>query len=249
MLVRVCAKLGSVNIDKSTSQAELMLLTERATRARLARALPFHKEGLRGMLLFFLFPSMLFGFRVGLLITAAVAGAIGATLVFGNQEVGAMIVRSYLVVGAITSVGVALSIFLQERKKVARLRSFLKPDAKLALKAGVLTPERQKMQLDYKESGGFTAYYDVCVQQRGVYGFLVELDSYGWAQKLCTSEGDDACFFSWGAGQKPSQAVALLRLDVGVHRLEMRVSSEKRKKGKNASSRPELYLTQLTRIA
>ncbi len=242
---RVYAIFCSVNIDTSTPQADLMRLTEGALRRRLARALPFHKEGIRGMLLFFLFPGMLFGFRVGLLITAAVAGAIGATLLFSSEGVGTMIAKSYLVVGAITSLGVAVSVFLQEKKKVNRMRSFLKPDAQLALKAGVAKPNHQRMEVHTDATGNYLAHFDVCAEQRGVHGFLLDLQTYGWAAKLHTSEKDEACLFSWGAGQKPTQAICLFRLDAGVHRLQMRVSAKKSKKG-DAGGRPVLFITQMT---
>ncbi len=226
-----------------------MRLTEGALRRRLARALPFNKEGVRGMLLFFLFPGMLFGFRVGLLLTAAVAGAMGATLVFSAEGVGTSIVQSYLIVGAIVSVGVAVSVFLQEKKKVNKLRSFQKPDEKLKLTTGVPNPNRQKLELEHDENGGFRAYFNLAVEKDGVYGFLLDLESYGWATKLTTSEGGDACLFSWGEGKKPSQAISLFRLGAGVHRLQMRVSAEKRKKKSSSSARPELYLTQMTRVS
>ncbi len=241
-----CVIVSDVNIDASTSQSDLMRLTEGALRRRLARALPFHKEGIRGMLLFLLFPGMLFGFRVGLLLTAAVAGAMGATLIFSAEGLGTNIVQSYFVVGAVVSVGVAISIFLQERKRVRVLRSFLKPDADLKLDAGVPAPERQRMDLAHEESGGFRAYFDLYVEKDGVYGFLIDLESYGWATKLMTSAGNEACLFSWGDGQKPAQAICLFRLGSGVHRLQMKVSSEKRKKN-SSSTRPLIYLTQLTR--
>ncbi len=231
-----------MNIDSNTTQEQLIHLTEAAMKRRLTRALPFNKEGIRGMLLFILFPAMVLGFRVGLLFTAAVAGVMAAFLLFGREGVATVMVQYYLILGGVVSVAIAVMVFLKEKKRIKELRSYAKPDSALGLRVGYATPVHHSMKLKAQNDASYLASFDLSLDNKGVYAFLIELSNYGWATKVVTSKGQEACLFSWGEGQKPSQAICLFRLAAGVHRLQMRISQQKKSADKKM---PVVKITQI----
>ena len=91
------ANLLRVKIDAHTTQEQLLKLSEQVLRRDLLQSTPLNlRFFLRYLILFLLFPGMVFGFKWGLAVTLGFCALLVGILFWGSEAASALAIYSWL---------------------------------------------------------------------------------------------------------------------------------------------------------
>ncbi|MBR5888356.1 MAG: hypothetical protein IKZ07_09135 [Akkermansia sp.] len=228
-----------MEINKNTSQADLQRLYTAVVKREFLKGTPLNlKAFLRYAVLFILFPGMIFGFYVGLAITAAFCGVLLTLVLTDNMHWGMTATLSWLGLGLIPTVFVTIDTWRRAaRTRAQRMmeRSPL-PGAK-ATKA--VSTDRTQLKWRPKKSNGNTiriADATVKADTDGVYAFLLTIENYSGTRLLTDGPAGMCLVQSSGKKGETLQALLLYRLKAGTHEICWSLQ---------ADESPQTYLSRL----
>ncbi len=209
----------AVKIDRYTSQAQLMRVTEAALRRDFLLGTPLNlKAFLRIALLFMLFPGMVLGFRVGMLLTGLCAAFLMGCLFWGQEAWGVWMVRWWFIWGALTVLGVSVMVGLNAWRTWQRRKPFLPADDEAAAEV-LRDPQEHELHWQEVEGDHYECRFSLDIPQRGIYAYLLTVDDYE-GEGIGIRRPEQASF-SHGEG-KPSlryNQLFLYRFEPGLHEL------------------------------
>ncbi len=208
-----------MKIDRHTTQQQLMKVTDAALLRDFLRGTPLNlKAFFRIGLLFMLFPGMLLGFRVGMLLTGLFAAGLMGCLLWGHEDWGVQAVRWWLITGAVLVVCVSVYVSLTAWKQRRKRALFLAADPTLPAAEAVTNPQELALRWQ-EEDGRYVCRLVLNIPVRGLYAYLFTVDEYEGAGIGC-ERAQDACL-SQGEG-KPSlryNQFFVYRFEPGLHEL------------------------------
>ncbi len=233
--------LGGMKIDRNTTQEQLMKVTDAALLRDFLRGTPLNlKAFFRIGLLFMLFPGMLLGFRIGMLITGLFAAGLMGCLFWGQEEWGVQAVRWWLITGMVLVVCVSIYVTITAWKQRRKRELFLAADASLPAAEAVRDP--QELLIRWREEEGrYVANLVLDIPVRGLYAYLITVEDFE-GDGLGTNRAQEACF-SQGEG-KPSlryNQFFVYRFEAGLHELSWYTTSLK-------GGEPHAIITQLNEV-
>lgn len=234
--------VSAVNISADTPQAQLCKLTEAATRAHMLSALPITGRGLRTMLLFILFPGMIFGFWKGLILTGIATIGMVIAIALDDPSISVAITRAYFIWGAITAIGVACSVMVAAIREAKRRRQYIIPLREGEHKAELIYPQQEPLHITSLENA-FLAEVEFEAPAQGVYAFIIELEHCDWASAPMLQDKRHACILEWRNKERPESLFCAYRLEAGIHQISMKMGVVKRSTG-----RPKAKLSQINKV-
>lgn len=216
-----------MKIDAQTSQAELERLSESVLRREFLKSTPLNlRQFLRYLVLFLLFPGMVFGFRVGLVVTLCFCALLGVVLVCGSAAAATVSIYSWL------SLGVGVLVFVQVgviRKAVAenrRRRQFRR--AGQGLKHPQTNPAEYPLRwAPYAKKEGFLVSSLVFrAPERGVYAFLLRVKRYDGRRIITGGVTGTVIVHAQAAPGAELQSLTLYHLEPGLHELTWAVPQD-----------------------
>lgn len=215
----IYAKLLRVKIDATTTQEQLLKLSEQVLRRDLLQSTPLNlKFFLRYLILFLLFPGMVFGFKVGLGITLAFCAALVGVLFWGSEAASALAIYSWLGCGLLVLLFVTIGVIRKawQEREVRRQYRPSTPGLRHAQRA----PQNHPLRWHKSNTEGFLATHLVLqAPQRGVYAVLVTLKNYEGAQLITQGRQGTSLVYAGGGKGNDFNALVLYRLEAGVHEL------------------------------
>ena len=177
-----CANLLCVKIDAHTTQKQLLKLSEQVLRRDLLQSTPLNlRFFLRYLILFLLFPGMVFGFKAGMGITLAFCGALVGILFWGSEAASAMAIYSWLCAGLLVLLFVTIGVIRKawrEREVRRQYRS-----AAPGLHHAQRKPQNYALRWHKSNTDGFLAAHLVLnAPQRGIYAVLLTLKNFEGTQ-------------------------------------------------------------------
>ncbi len=230
-----------MKIDRNTTQEQLMKVTNAALLRDFLRGTPLNlKAFFRIGLLFMLFPGMLLGFRVCMLITGLFAAGLMGCLFWGQEEWGVQLVRWWLITGVVLVVCVSIYVTITSWKQRRKRERFLAADDRLPAAEAVSDP--QELTLSWKEEDGrYTSRLVLNIPVRGLYAYLLTVEDFE-GDAIGSERALDACF-SQGEG-KPSlryNQFFVYRFETGLHELAWYTTSLK-------GGAPKAVISQLNEV-
>ncbi len=230
-----------MKIDRNTTQEQLMKVTDAALLRDFLRGTPLNlKAFFRIGLLFMLFPGMLLGFRIGMLITGLFAAGLMGCLFWGQEEWGVQAVRWWLITGAVLVVCVSIYVSITSWKQRRQRELFLAADNTLSAADAVSDP--QELALSWQEEEGrYVSRLVLDIPVRGLYAYLFTVDDYE-GEGIGTARALEPCF-SQGEG-KPSlryNQFFVYRFEPGLHELSWYTTSLK-------GGAPKAVISQLNEV-
>ncbi len=230
-----------MKIDRNTTQEQLMKVTDAALLRDFLRGTPLNlKAFFRIGVLFMLFPGMLLGFRIGLLITGLFAAGLMGCLLWKQEEWGVQAVRWWLITGAVLVACVSVYVTIISWKLRRKRELFLAADSTLPAAEAVSDPQELALSW-HEEEGRYTARLVLDIPVRGLYAYLFTVDDYE-GEGIGSARAQDACF-SQGEG-KPSlryNQFFVYRFEPGLHELSWYTTSLK-------GGAPKAVITQLNEV-
>ncbi len=174
-----------------------MKVTDAALLRDFLRGTPLNlKAFFRIGLLFMLFPGMLLGFRIGMLVTGLFAAGLMGCLFWGQEEWGVQAVRWWLITGAVLVVCVSVYVTITAWKQRRKRALFLAADDSLPAGEAVSAP--QELALTWREEDGrYVSRLVLDIPRRGLYAYLFTVEDYegegigcARAQEACLSQGE-----------------------------------------------------------
>lgn len=208
-----------MKIDATTSQEELLKLSEAVLKRDFLRSTPLNlRFFLRYVVLFLLFPGMVFGFRVGLGITIAFCALLVGILLWGGEAASAVAIYSWLGAGLLVLVCVSYGV-LRKAWLERQQRRLFRP-AQQGLRHAKIQPERCPLRWHAAGAEGFSAASLVLrVPARGVYAVLLTLREYSGAKIVTGGKTGTAVVHAEGGKGSDFHALTLYRLEAGCHEL------------------------------
>ncbi len=215
----IYARLLRVKIDAHTTQEQLLKLSEQVLRRDFLQSTPLNlRFFLRYLILFLLFPGMVFGFKVGMGITLAFCGALVAILFLGSEAASAAAIYSWLGAGLLVLFFVTVGVI----RKAWRERN-LRREYRVAapgLHHAQRKPQKYELRWRKSDAEGFLATRLVLnAPQRGIYAILLTLKNYEGAQLVTQGKLGTALVYASGGKGQDFNALALYRLEPGLHEL------------------------------
>ena len=208
-----------MKIDAHTTQEQLLKLSEQVLRRDLLQSTPLNlRFFLRYLILFLLFPGMVFGFKVGMGITLAFCGALVAILFWGSEAASAMAIYSWLSAGLLVLFFVTIGV-IRKAWKEREVRRQYRP-ATPGLHHAQRKPQNYALRWHKSNTEGFLATHLVLnAPQRGVYAVLLTLKNYEGAQLVTQGRQGTAVVHAGGGKGADFHALVLYRLEAGLHEL------------------------------
>ncbi len=186
-----------MKIDRNTTQEQLMKLTDAALLRDFLKGTPLNlKAFFRIGLLFMLFPGMLLGFRIGLVITGLFAAGLMGCLLWGQEEWGVQAVRWWLLTGVVLVVCVSIYVTITSWKQRRKREQFLPADGSLPAAEAVADPQEYALRWR-EEDGRYVSSLVLDIPVRGVYAYLFTVEDYEGggigterAMEACLSQGE-----------------------------------------------------------
>ncbi len=208
-----------MKIDRNTSQKQLMKVTDAALLRDFLKGTPLNlKAFFRIGLLLMLFPGMLLGFRIGMLVTGLFAAGLMGCLFWEHEEWGVQAVRWWLITGAVLVFCVSIYVTITSWKQRRKREQFLAADTTLPAAEAVSDP--QELALTWSEEDGrYLSRLVLDIPVRGLYAYLFTVDDYE-GEGIGSERAQEACF-SQGDG-KPSlryNQFFVYRFEPGLHEL------------------------------
>lgn len=216
-----------VKIDAHTTQKQLHRLSEQVLRRDLLQSTPLNlKFFLRYLILFILFPGMVFGFKAGLGITLAFCAALVGILFWGSEAASALAIYSWLSAGLLVLLLVSIGVVRKAWQERALRRQY-RPAAP-GLRHAQRSPQKYPLRWHKSNTEGFLATHLVLqVQERGVYAVLISLKNYEGAQLVTQGRQGTSLVYAGGGKGADFNALVLYRLEAGTHELIWAIPSGK----------------------
>lgn len=216
-----------VKIDAHTTQEQLHRLSEQVLRRDLLQSTPLNlKFFLRYLILFILFPGMVFGFKAGLGITLAFCAALVGILFWGSEAASALAIYSWLSAGLLVLLLVSIGVVRKAWQERALRRQY-RPAAP-GLRHAQRSPQKYPLRWHKSNTEGFLATHLVLqVQERGVYAVLISLKNYEGAQLVTQGRQGTSLVYAGGGKGADFNALVLYRLEAGTHELIWAIPSGK----------------------
>ena len=214
-----CGNLLCVKIDAHTTQAQLLKLSEQVLRRDMLQSTPLNlRFFLRYLILFLLFPGMVFGFKAGMGITLAFCGALVGILFWGSEAASAMAIYSWLCAGMLVLLFVTIGV-IRKAWQERELRRSYRP-ATPGLHHAQRQPQKHPLRWRKSNTEGYMATSVVLqVPQRGIYAVLLTLKHYEGSQLITQGKQGTALVYAGGGKGQDFNALALYRLEPGLHEL------------------------------
>lgn len=231
---------GGMKIDARTPQAELLKLSESALRRDVLKSTPLNlRHFLRYMVLFLLFPGMVFGFAAGMAVTVCFCALLIGVLVWGSPAAATVSIYSWLALGIGVLVFVQAGVIrkcLKENKRRRQYRAAQK-GLKHPQPAPSATPLRWAPSAQHKDF--LVASLVFSAPQKGVYAFLLTVKNYDGRRIITGGVTGTTIVHAEGKPGAELRSLTLYRLEAGRHELTWAVPA-----GKGA---PQAELTLLNR--
>ncbi len=221
-----CGKLLRVKIDAHASQEQLLKLSEQVLRRDLLQSTPLNlRFFLRYLILFLLFPGMVFGFKAGLGITLCFCAALVGILFWGSEAASAMAIYSWVSAGLLVLVFVTIGV-IRKAWKEREVRRQYRPSTP-GLHHAQRHPQKHALRWRKSNTEGFLATHLVLnAPQRGVYAMLVTLKNYQGSQLITQGRQGTAVVHAGGGKGQDFHALVLYRLEPGLHELIWAISGD-----------------------
>ena len=211
-----------MKIDKNTPQSDLQLLYEAVVKREFLKGTPLNLRAfLRYTVLFMLFPGMIFGFYVGLAVTAAFCGVLLTLVLTDNTQWGMTATLSWLALGLLPTIFITVDTW-RRAARTRDMRMLVRTPLPLSSNATKATTQ-PTIKWRLKKSDGNTiriASATVNAEEEGIYAFLLCIKNYS-GTKLVTDGPVGMCMVqSNGKKGEELQALLLYQLKAGVHELQ-----------------------------
>ncbi len=235
--------VGGVKIDRSTSQALLARVTDAALRRDFLLGTPLNiKAFLRIVLLFMLFPGMVLGFRVGMLLTGLFAALLMGCLMWGQESWGVQAVRWWFIWGGLTVLGVSVLVCVSSWRTWQRRKLYLPAEAGAAADGALRDPQEHSLSWQEADGEHYECRLTLDIPRRGIYAYLLTVDDYE-GEGIGMRHAERACF-SHGEG-RPSlryNQFFIYRFEAGLHELAFYTKSLR-------GGEPRASLSQLNEVS
>ena len=213
------ANLLCVKIDAHTTQEQLLKLSEQVLRRDLLQSTPLNlRFFLRYLILFLLFPGMVFGFKWGLAVTLGFCAMLVGILFWGSEAASALAIYSWLSCGLLVLLFVTIGV-IRKAWKERELRRQYRP-ATPGLHHAQRAPQNHPLRWHKSNTEGFVAAHLVLnVPQRGVYAVLLTLKNYEGSQLITQGRQGTSLVHAGGGKGQDFNALVLYRLEPGLHEL------------------------------
>lgn len=209
-----------MKIDAQTTQAEVMKLSEAVLRRELLKSTPLNlRQFLRYLVLFLLFPGMVFGFRAGMVITLCFCALLGGVLVCGTPAAATVSIYSWLALGIGVLVFVQVGVVRKTLAENARRRLY-RPAHK-GLKHPQSAPQEYGLswQSYPKKKDFLVASLVFRAPEKGIYAFLLSVADYDGRRIITGGVTGTTIVHAQGRPGQQLQSLTLYRLEAGVHEL------------------------------
>ena len=192
---------------------------EQVLRRDLLQSTPLNlKFFLRYLILFLLFPGMVFGFKVGLGITLGFCAVLVGILFLGSEAASALAIYSWLSCGLLVLLFVTI-VLVRKAWQERELRRSYRPSTP-GLRHAQRAPQNHPLRWHQSNTEGFVAAHLVLqAPLRGVYAVLVTLKNYEGAQLITQGRQGTSLVYAGGGKGEDFNALVLYRLEAGVHEL------------------------------
>ena len=208
-----------MKIDAHTTQEQLLKLSEQVLRRDLLQSTPLNiKFFLRYLILFLLFPGMVFGYKVGMGITLAFCAALVGILFWGSEAASALAIYSWLSCGFLVQLFVTIGV-VRKAWRERELRRSYRP-ATPGLHHAQRYPHKYPLRWRKSNTEGFLAAHLILqAPLRGIYAVLVTLKNYQGSQLVTQGRQGTSLVHAGGGKGKDFNALVLYRLEPGLHEL------------------------------
>ena len=208
-----------MKIDAHTTQEQLLKLSEQVLRRDLLQSTPLNlRFFLRYLILFLLFPGMVFGFKAGLGITLCFCAALVGILFWGSEAASALAIYSWLSCGLLVLLFVTIGV-IRKAWQERELRRQYRP-ATPGLRHAQRAPQNYPLRWRKSNTEGFLATHLVLnAPQRGIYAMLLTLRNYQGAQLITQGRQGTTVVHAGGGKGQDFNALVLYRLEAGLHEL------------------------------
>ncbi len=215
----IYANLLRVKIDSHTTQEQLLKLSEQVLRRDLLQSTPLNlRFFLRYLILFLLFPGMVFGFKAGLGITLCFCAALVGILFWGSEAASALAIYTWLSCGFLVQLFVTIGV-IRKAWQERELRRQFRP-ATPGLRHAQRHPQKYPLRWRKSNTEGFVAAHLILqAPRRGIYAVLVTLKNYQGSQLVTQGRQGTSLVHAGGGKGKDFNALVLYRLEPGLHEL------------------------------
>ena len=215
-----------MKIDATTGQKELERIYELTLRREFLKCTPLNlRVFLRYAVLFLLFPGMIFGFKVGMLVTIGFCGILTGILIFGGETASTVAICIWLALGLLVLVRVNWGVIRRARDE-RRRRAAYRPAA-AGVKHAQTAPQHVPLKWHRGERGKLVARLPLRVSQRGICAVLLTFREYD-GRRIMTGGVDGTCIVQTsGAPGQDFHALILYRLEAGNHELSWSTPGDK----------------------
>jgi hypothetical protein len=215
-----------VKIDATTTQEQLLKLSEQVLRRDLLQSTPLNlRFFLRYLILFLLFPGMVFGFKWGLAVTLGFCAMLVGILFWGSEAASALAIYSWLSCGLLVLLFVTIGV-IRKAWKERELRRQYRP-ATPGLHHAQRAPQNHPLRWHKSNTEGFVAAHLVLnAPQRGIYAVLLTLKGFEGAQLVTQGRQGTTVVHAGGGKGQDFNALVLYRLEAGLHELIWAIPSE-----------------------
>lgn len=209
-----------MKIDASTPQADMQKLYAAVVKREFLRGTPLNiKAFLRYAILFILFPGMIFGFYVGLAVTAAFCAVLLTLVLTDNTQWGMTATLSWLALGLLPTIFITWDTW----RRAARTRALRMTEREpLPGVHTATTAAHTTLKWRPKQNNGGTMRIcsaTVTAKEDGIYAFLLTINNYSGARLITDGPAGMCLVQSSGKKGENFQALLLYRLKSGTHEL------------------------------
>ncbi len=208
-----------MKIDTHTTQEQLLKLSEQVLRRNLLQSTPLNiKFFLRYLILFLLFPGMVFGYKVGMGITLAFCAVLVGILFWGSEPASALAIYSWLSCGFLVQIFVTIGVIRKawREREIRRCYCPATPGLHHAQRYPQNYPLRWRRP---NAETGFSTSLVLEAPQRGIYAVLLTLKDYEGSQLITQGRLGTTLVHAGGGKGQDFNALALYRLEPGRHEL------------------------------
>lgn len=228
-----------MTITKDTPQAELLQLSDTVIKREFLKSTPLNLgKFLRYVLLYLLFPGMVFGFASGMVLTIVFCLALGGILLWGDEADASVAIYSWFAAGLVVVVLVNI-IVIRAGWTECKRRAAFRP-AKAGLKHPLASPANYAPR--WHEKDGFhIASIVLNAPKRGIYAIFITIPDYDGRRLITGGKVGTCTVQAEGKPGETFQALVLYRLEQGHHELSWATPAQ-------FKPAPNLSLTQLNEV-
>lgn len=209
-----------MRIEEQTPQQELRQLYRQVILREARRNSPLNlRFFLRYAVLFLLFPGMLYGFRIGLLLTGAFSLLLLGFLLAGAETWGTVAVSCWFALGIIALIVVSLNVW----RAAGRTRRQRQQERPATENPGKFTPFPRQKNLHWHpmegQDGRFRTSLSLDAPAAGIYALLLTVDHKGGCRMITPDKKGMCVVESDGVKGGAFHTLLLYQLAKGHHEL------------------------------